>query len=92
IQVALRRYQSHSTCMALAHKRATTIALDPGMDELLDQAAADRGVSRSEFIRQHLALVLEQYRRHPRPKAAGIIRHRLAENGDEAELFAHRHR
>jgi hypothetical protein len=41
---------------------------------------------RVSFIRQHLALVLEQYRRHPRPRSAGIVR-ALAERGDERELF-----
>ena len=72
--------------MALSRMKATTIALDPKVDRLLSRAARERGVSRSEFIRQHLALVLEQYRRHPRPKNAGII-HTLAERGDERELF-----
>ena len=72
--------------MALAKKKATTIALDPDDDRLLSRAAEERGVSRSEFIRQHLALVLEQYRRHPRPRSAGIIR-RLKERGNERELF-----
>ena len=62
------------------------------MDALLTRAAGERGVSRSEFIRQQLALVLEQYRRHPRPKVAGIIRRRLPERGDEAELYADRRR
>jgi metal-responsive CopG/Arc/MetJ family transcriptional regulator len=76
--------------MALTRKKATTIALEPEMDELLSRAAEERGISRSEFIRQQLTLVLEQFRRHPRPKAAGIIRHRLAERGDEAELYADR--
>jgi metal-responsive CopG/Arc/MetJ family transcriptional regulator len=78
--------------MALARKKPTTIALEPGMDALLTRAAEERGVSRSEFIRQQLALVLEQYRRHPRPKVAGIIRRELRERGDEAELFAARRR
>ncbi|HZX65320.1 MAG TPA: ribbon-helix-helix protein, CopG family, partial [Myxococcales bacterium] len=59
---------------------------------LLTRAAEERGVSRSEFIRQQLALVLEQYRKHPRPRSAGIIRHRLPERGDEAELYADRRR
>ena len=72
--------------MALAKKKATTIALDPGDDRLLSRAAKERGVSRSEFIRQHLALVLEQYRRHPKPRSAGVVR-RLKERGDERELF-----
>ncbi len=72
--------------MALSRKRATTIALDPEADRLLSRAARERGVSRSEFIRQHLALVLEQYRRHPKPKSGGIVR-ALAERGDERELF-----
>ena len=72
--------------MALSRKKATTIALDPENDRLLSLAARERGVSRSEFIRQHLALVLEQYRRHPKPRSAGIIA-TLAERGDERELF-----
>ena len=59
--------------MALSRKKATTIALDPEVDRLLSRAARERGVSRSEFIRQHLALVLEQYRRHPKPRSAGIV-------------------
>lgn len=80
------------TCMALARKKATTIALEPEMDELLTRAAEERGVSRSEFVRQQLALVLEQYRRHPRPRSAGVVRHALAERGDEAELFRDRER
>ena len=73
--------------MALAKKKATTIALDPDDDRLLSRAAQERGVSRSEFIRQHLSLVLEQYRRHPKPRSAGIVR-ALRERGDESELFS----
>jgi len=46
-------------------------------------------VSRSEFIRQQLSLVLEQYRRHPKPRSAGILRS-LAERGNESELFGGR--
>lgn len=80
------------TVMALARLKATTIALEPEMDALLTRAARDRGVSRAEFIRQQLALVLEQYRAHPRPTSAGIVRGRLAERGDESELFADRRR
>lgn len=72
--------------MALARKKATTIALDPEDDRLLSHAARERGVSRAEFIRQHLALVLEQYRRHPKPRSAGKVR-TLTERGDEHELF-----
>lgn len=72
--------------MALSKLRATTIALEPRYHRLLARAARERGVSRAEFIRQQLALVLEQYRRHPRPKSAGIIR-TLRERGDERELF-----
>ena len=72
--------------MALAKKKATTIALDPEDDRLLSRAAQERGVSRSEFIRQHLSLVLEQYRRHPKPRSAGI--RALRERGDESELFS----
>ena len=75
--------------MALSKKKATTIALDPEDDQLLTRAARERGVSRSEFIRQQLALVLEQYRRHPKPRSAGIIRS-LSERGNERELFGGR--
>jgi hypothetical protein len=31
-------------------------------------------------------LVLEQYRQHPRPKSAGVVRS-LRERGNESELF-----
>jgi hypothetical protein len=75
--------------MALARKKATTIALEPDMDALLTRAARERGTSRAEFIRQQLALVLEQYRPHPRPRVAGIVR-RLPQRGDESELFGER--
>lgn len=75
--------------MALSKKKATTIALDVEDDRLLTQAARARGVSRSAFIRQQLALVLEQYRDHPKPKSSGIIRS-LPERGDESELFGGR--
>jgi metal-responsive CopG/Arc/MetJ family transcriptional regulator len=75
--------------MALTKKKATTIALDPKHDRLLTRAARERGVSRSEFIRQQLALVLEQYRRHPKPRSAGVIRV-LRQRGDERELFGGR--
>jgi metal-responsive CopG/Arc/MetJ family transcriptional regulator len=72
--------------MALTNKRATTIALDPEDDRLLTRAARERGVSRSEFIRQQLRLVLEQYRPHPKPRSAGVLR-ALPERGDEREVF-----
>jgi hypothetical protein len=76
--------------MALTRKRATTIALEPEMDRLLTRAARREGISRSEFLRRQLALVLEQYRSHPKPSVAGIIRRRLTERGDERELFRQR--
>jgi len=76
------------TSMALVRKKATTIALPPDMDALLSKAAEESGVSRSEFVRQQLALALEQYRPHPRPRVAGIVR-TLPERGDEAELYRH---
>jgi metal-responsive CopG/Arc/MetJ family transcriptional regulator len=75
--------------MALSRKKATTIALDRASDRLLTRAARERGVSRSEFIRQQLALVLEQYRPHPKPVSAGIVR-TLSQRGDERELFGGR--
>lgn len=72
--------------MALTRKKATTIALDPEDDRLLTRAARERGISRAQLVRQQLALVLEQYRRHPRPRSAGAVR-TLRERGDERELF-----
>jgi hypothetical protein len=75
------------TSMALAQKKATTIALEPEADRLLTLAARSTGVSRSEFVRRHLDIILEQYRPHPKPRSAGVIRHPLLERGDEAELF-----
>jgi Ribbon-helix-helix protein, copG family len=78
--------RSHITSMALSKKKATTIALDPDDDRLLSRAARERGISRAEFVRQHLALVLEQYRRHPKPRSAGVVRS-LTQRGNEAELF-----
>lgn len=75
------------TPMALRRKKATTIALDPDMDAILTRAARAEGISRAEFIRRQLELVLEQFRKHPSPRVAGIIRRRLKERGDEAELF-----
>ena len=77
--------------MALTRKKATTIALEPAMDSLLSRAAKERGVSRAEFIRQQLELVLEQYRVHPRPRSAGTLK-TLAHRGDETELFRDSHR
>jgi len=80
---------SNITLMALSKKKATTIALDPAHDRLLTRAARERGVSRSEFIRQQLSLVLEQYRRHPAPTSGGVLQ-RLKQRGDERELFGGR--
>jgi ribbon-helix-helix CopG family protein len=76
--------RANITFMALSRKKATTIALDPEHDRLLTIAARERGISRSEFIRQHLSLVLEQYRRHPKPRSAGII-HSLPSCGITAQ-------
>jgi len=72
--------------MSRTPKLAMSIALTPEQDRLLSRAARERGVSRSEFIRQQLALVLEQYRRLPKPKSTAVSR-RLVERGDERELF-----
>ena len=87
--LTVQTLSSHITSMALSRKKATTIALDPDDDRLLSRAARARGISRSEVIRPHLALVLEQYRRHPKPRSAGIVR-ALAQRGDERELFGGR--
>ena len=70
--------------MALSRKKATTIALDPEDDRLLSRAAVSGG-SRSEFIRQQLAIVLDStagIRSREAPDRAA-----LTERGDEGELF-----
>jgi hypothetical protein len=73
-------------CERTSRMKATTIALSREDDRLLLRAAREPKISPSEFIRQHLAIVLEQYRRHPKPRSAGIVR-ALTEHGDERELF-----
>jgi metal-responsive CopG/Arc/MetJ family transcriptional regulator len=74
--------------MALtSRKRLTTIILDTKTDRLLDVVARAHGISRSEFIRVQLRRALEQYRPHPKPRSAGIIRRRLRYSGDELDLF-----
>ena len=74
--------------MALSpRKRITTVILDANTDRLLGAVARAEGVSRSEFIRVQLRRALEQYRPHPRPRSAGIVRRRLRHRGDERELF-----
>jgi len=60
--------------MALANKKATTIALEPEADRLLTRAARDAGMSRAEFVRRQLDVVLEQYRPHPKPRCAGLVK------------------
>ena len=68
--------------MALARKKATTIALDPEDAACFPVRRRSEGF-RSEFIRQHLAPVLEQYRRYLKPRSAGIVR-----RFRERELFS----
>ncbi|HEY3454373.1 MAG TPA: ribbon-helix-helix protein, CopG family [Bryobacteraceae bacterium] len=63
------------------------IALDQKVGRLLTRAVRERGVSRPDFIRQHLSLALEQYRRHRKPRSAGTLCS-LSERGDEHELFS----
>jgi hypothetical protein len=73
--------------MALSKKKKTiTIALALADDRLLSRAARERGVSRSELIRQHVARALEQYRRSPKPTSAGIVR-ALTERGEPIQLL-----
>lgn len=78
--------------MAPANKKTTTIALDPEADRLLTRAARDAGMSRAEFVRRQLDVVLEQYRPHPKPRCAGLLKDPLPERGDESELLAERRR
>ena len=76
-----------------AAKRITTIVLDVETDRLLDIAAHERKTSRSEFVRVQLRRVLEQFRTHPKPRSAGIVkgpkrgRGTKRERGLESELF-----
>jgi hypothetical protein len=73
--------------MALsAAKRTTTLILDTETDRLLNIAAHERGVSRSEFIRAQLRRALEQCKTHPKPRSAGVMRRR-APRDEEASLF-----
>jgi len=72
--------------MTLSRKKTITIVLSPVNDRLLSRAARERGVSRPEFVRQHLARVLAQYRQQPKPRSGGIVG-ALTERGDERELF-----
>jgi len=75
--------------MALSSaKRTTTLILDAETDRLLDRAARERGVSRSEFIRAQLRRALEQYKAHPKPRSAGAMRHTRAPGDEEVALFA----
>jgi hypothetical protein len=62
--------------------------LDADMDRLLNRAAHDLRISRSEFIRSQLRRVLEQFREHPAPRSAGVVKSRIRERGIKADLFA----
>jgi hypothetical protein len=74
--------------MALsAAKRTTTLILDGETDRLLDIAARERGLSRSEFIRIQLRRVLEQYKEHPKPRSAGAMKRARAPRDEERSLF-----
>lgn len=64
--------------VAPAQKKTSTIALEPEADRLLSRAARSSGVSRSEFVRRQLDIALEQYRPHPKPRSAGILKQPLA--------------
>ncbi len=87
LRVAPSARRVYTTCMALsAAKRTTTLILDTDTDRLLDIAAREQGVSRSEFIRAQLRRVLEQYKDHPKPRSAGAMRRR-APRDEEKVLF-----
>ncbi len=74
----------HISFMALTRKKAITIALDSEADRLLTRPARERGVSRSDLIRQQLGLVLEQYRRHPKPRNAEGVRSDASDSPDRS--------
>ncbi len=73
--------------MALAQRKRATITLDPDTSRLVDRAARELGLSRSEFVRRQLSRVLEQFRQHPKPRSAATVKRPLGEHGNEAELF-----
>jgi hypothetical protein len=74
--------------MALSSaKRVTTIVLDAETDRLLGIAARELGTSRSGFVRAQLHRVLQQFRQHPRPRSAGVVKSRITNRSSEAELF-----
>jgi hypothetical protein len=78
---------AYTASMALSSaKRTTTLILDTDTDRLLDIAAREQGVSRSEFIRAQLRRSLEQYKDHPKPRSAGAMRRR-APRDEEKALF-----
>jgi hypothetical protein len=64
-----------------------TVTLDAETSELVDIGARQVGLSRSEFVRRQLWRALEQFRPHPKPRSAGIIKRSLRERGEESELF-----
>lgn len=87
LHVATSARRVYTTCMALsAAKRTTTLILDTETDRLLDIAAREQNVSRSEFIRAQLRRALEQYKNHPKPRSAGTMRGR-APRDEEKALF-----
>ncbi len=87
LHVATSARRVYTTCMALsAAKRTTTLILDTETDRLLDIAAREQNVSRSEFIRAQLRRALEQYKHHPKPRSAGAMRGR-APRDEEKALF-----
>lgn len=73
--------------MALSRKKAATPALDPVMTKALSRAAKDRGISRAEFVRQQLSLVLEQYMDHPKPRCAGLAKGPVPFSYGEEDTF-----
>ena len=70
-------------------KHLTTVTLDAETSRLVDIGARQVGLSRSEFVRRQLSRALEQFRPHPKPRSAGIIRRPLRERADKSELFRH---
>ncbi len=78
---------------ARAHRKPrTAVMLAPETDRLLTAAARKAGVSRAEFVRRHLPLVLEQYRPQREPRSARLRRPPRRERGGQYERFAERRR
>lgn len=65
--------------------KKTSLYLEPELDEALARRAADEGLSKAEFIRRGLAMLVQ---RPPRAKpSVGIMRTGLGDLSERAEEY-----